>query len=325
MKNIPHLEDLAFLANPAEIKELMAALIFNIQGHNVGELSIKYDGAPALVFGRDTNPLSFFVATKGYFNKTPLLYRSIDEIENSNLRQEVKDKLFMLLDIISKDYSLPPGITYFGDFLFMNGYGQSAKGSFQPNIIKYSSSYVDFSKYLMGIAIHGVEFCKARCSALKDSNPSDKIYTPNVNYIQYDDLGADKVNWGPYLNQKIFSPETLFDTADDKMNKAMRSYFNTIVKLEKQYDRKFIKTYKYQGFDNVEENLHNLIVFKYEVLARLRRGKHERYPLTMSISGEPSTHEGYVFRYKDQVVKLVDRFVFSKANFDQTTDRGWKK
>jgi hypothetical protein len=324
MKNIPHLEDLAFYANPSEIKELMAALIFKLQGHKVGELTIKFDGAPALVFGKDEQGL--FVATKGYYNKARQLYRSLDEIEDSNRPQGVKDKLFMLYELITGPGSYIPGsTTYFGDFLFMNGYEQEASRSFKPNIIEYTSDYIDLSRFKMGIAIHGVEFCGGRLPemnefAMASHGPPARIYQPDVR-IKVDGL-LEGINLSPYLNMPLYTSEI---EGDEAKIKTMRKWMNTLVKENHNYTRRLIKPLKLQELDNIENNLHTLVAFKELVLFILNRGKHNTFPHKMYLNGAPTTHEGYVFRYKDFVVKLVDRFVFSKANFDESTPRGWSK
>lgn len=44
------------------------------------KLTIKYDGSPSLIVGIDPADGKFYVATKGLFNKKPLLYKSMDEI-----------------------------------------------------------------------------------------------------------------------------------------------------------------------------------------------------------------------------------------------------
>lgn len=53
-------------------------------------ITVKYDGSPSIVVGNDPKDGHFFVATKGIFNKTPVVYKSIsdlDAIENEGLRQ----------------------------------------------------------------------------------------------------------------------------------------------------------------------------------------------------------------------------------------------
>ena len=45
-------------------------------------LTVKWDGAPAIFAGTDPADGKFFVAKKGVFNKTPKLYKTDSEIDN---------------------------------------------------------------------------------------------------------------------------------------------------------------------------------------------------------------------------------------------------
>ena len=46
-------------------------------------MTVKWDGAPAIFAGTDPSDGKFFVAKKGVFNKTPLLYKSTQEINKT--------------------------------------------------------------------------------------------------------------------------------------------------------------------------------------------------------------------------------------------------
>ena len=61
-KHLEHLEDLVFSGRKEVLDAVWSAL-------NKPKLSVKWDGAPAIVFG--TNPANgqFFVGTKSVFNK----------------------------------------------------------------------------------------------------------------------------------------------------------------------------------------------------------------------------------------------------------------
>ena len=66
-------------------------------------LSVKWDGAPAIFAGKDPSDGKFFVAKKGVFNKTPLLYKTTAEIDNEpKLPGELKSKFKTALEEFSK-------------------------------------------------------------------------------------------------------------------------------------------------------------------------------------------------------------------------------
>ena len=46
-------------------------------------MTVKWDGAPAIFAGTDPSDGKFFVAKKSVFNKTPFLYKSTQEINNA--------------------------------------------------------------------------------------------------------------------------------------------------------------------------------------------------------------------------------------------------
>ena len=46
-------------------------------------MTVKWDGAPAIFCGKHPETGQFFVAKKSLFNKTPLFYTSEDQIKNA--------------------------------------------------------------------------------------------------------------------------------------------------------------------------------------------------------------------------------------------------
>ena len=125
--------------------------------------SVKWDGAPAIFLGMHPVTKEFFVAKKSLFNKTPLYYTSIKEInDSSDLGPELKRK-FKLAFNGYKDSGIKNIIQ--GDFLFDAG---DVKNSvidgesyitFHPNTIVYTiPASTDLAKEIksskMGIVWH---------------------------------------------------------------------------------------------------------------------------------------------------------------------------
>ena len=93
--------------------------------------SIKYDGAPAIVFGTDVNNGRFFVGTKSVFNK------GIKKICYTNdcidYYYSGKDNLCNILKLCLKHLPRVAGV-YQADFI---GVGDSKTTEFTPNTITY--------------------------------------------------------------------------------------------------------------------------------------------------------------------------------------------
>lgn len=105
-------------------------------------MTVKWDGAPAIFAGVDPSDGKFFVAKKSVFNKTPLLYKSQADISNdTKLPQTLKSKFSIALREFSK-----LGITNVlqGDLMFTSSDLESVMidgqrhTSFQPNTIVYA-------------------------------------------------------------------------------------------------------------------------------------------------------------------------------------------
>ena len=105
-------------------------------------MTVKWDGAPAIFAGIDPSDGKFFVAKKSVFNKTPLLYKSQSDITgDARLPQALKNKFGIALREFSK-----LGITNViqGDLMFTSDDLESSMidgqrhTTFQPNTIVYA-------------------------------------------------------------------------------------------------------------------------------------------------------------------------------------------
>ena len=104
-------------------------------------MTVKWDGAPAIWCGKHPEDGRFFVAKKSLFNKTQLFYTSESEIKNaSELSGTLKDKFLEAYKHFSK-LSWGDKILQ-GDLMFTSGDKSSEKIgnlsyiTFQPNTIK---------------------------------------------------------------------------------------------------------------------------------------------------------------------------------------------
>jgi hypothetical protein len=109
-------------------------------GEHDGNVSVKWDGAPAVFAGTDPSDGRFFVAKKGIFNKSPKVYKSnadIDADTSGDLNAKLKLALQYLPELGIK------GVIQ-GDFLYGPGDVKKTKIkgkdyiTFHPNTIVYA-------------------------------------------------------------------------------------------------------------------------------------------------------------------------------------------
>ena len=103
-------------------------------------VTVKWDGAPAIFCGNDPETGKFFVAKKSLFNKTPKFYTSIAEID-ADLDGQLADKFKACYNNL-KDIGIKDILQ--GDLMFTKGdlekqdiNGESYE-TFQPNTIMYA-------------------------------------------------------------------------------------------------------------------------------------------------------------------------------------------
>src|SRR5210317_2077491 len=104
------------------------------------DVTVKWDGAPALFAGEDPSDGQFFVAKKGIFNANPKVYKSHADID-ADTSGDLSKKLKLAFDNL-KDLGIKDVIQ--GDFMFdqsdlkkenINGVGHI---TFHPNTILYA-------------------------------------------------------------------------------------------------------------------------------------------------------------------------------------------
>src|SRR6185503_19398361 len=66
-------------------------------------LSMKMDGSPSLIWGHDPNNGKFFVGAKSYFNKTPKVNFTPEDIDaNHGHQPHLAERMKMLLKVLKK-------------------------------------------------------------------------------------------------------------------------------------------------------------------------------------------------------------------------------
>ena len=138
-----HIEDKVLYGGVNGTREAILALRSlrdTLGGEHDGSVSVKWDGAPAVVAGTDPRDGRFFVAKKGIFNKSPKVYKTDMDVDNDasgDLADKLKDALKYLPELGIK------GVIQ-GDFLYSRSdiKTKKIKGksyvTFHPNTIVYA-------------------------------------------------------------------------------------------------------------------------------------------------------------------------------------------
>ena len=162
--HMTHIEDKVIYGGVKGTRDAIMALRSlrdMLAGQHEGNVSVKWDGAPAVFAGIDPTDGKFFVAKKGIFNKNPKVYKTpadVDADTSGDLSDKLKDALKFLPDLGIK------GVIQ-GDFLFGRGDLSKTKingeqyTTFHPNTIVYavpskSLAAAAVRKAKMGIVWH---------------------------------------------------------------------------------------------------------------------------------------------------------------------------
>lgn len=141
--HMTHIEDKVLYGGVNGTREAILALRSMrdmLGGVKDGNVSVKWDGAPAIFAGTDPSDNKFFVAKKGIFNTNPKVYKSnsdIDDDTSGDLNTKLKQALEYLPELGIK------GVIQ-GDFLYSSSDVKTKKikgqsyVTFHPNTIVYA-------------------------------------------------------------------------------------------------------------------------------------------------------------------------------------------
>ena len=164
--HMTHIEDLVLDGGVKGARQAILALralrdMLNGNSKTAVDVTVKWDGAPAVFAGIDPRDGEFFVAKKGIFNAEPKVYKSHADI-NADTSGDLSKKLKLAYDNL-KDLGIQGVIQ--GDFMFDSGdlKAETINGqkfiTFHPNTIVYaipkgSALAKQISKSNIGIVWH---------------------------------------------------------------------------------------------------------------------------------------------------------------------------
>ena len=317
---------------------------------DVPKVSVKYDGSPAIVMGRDCDGKTF-VSTKSYFNMSGSIefYTAKSILDSPSLNSELKQILVTALQGIHlPDFTY--GFAILGDVIHtpdsnapMNVLSYDVGNNHDELVIVCHSVYninmtditqmkqgqgvLDSLKSHNGVALRCAETISARDDMIIRKLPAlinkDRVEKYHDLFIEHRSLSEYSiyVSLRRYLNSignsKAASVSSFIrfhmDRVEDRIQKLKKAdiiEFRRDCLLE---DYTWLRTLKVNGIlGDMFELRERLISLKMQDMEHLYSYVIVRYPST-EMGNRP---EGYVVRYKasDIIYKLVDREQFSRLN-----------
>ena len=263
--------------------------------------SLKIDGSPAIVWGTNPATGNFFVGTKSVFNKKKLkINESHEDIDRNHPDEDLRKKLHACFDYLPNN----------GDIIQGDLIGFGGDHTYQPNTLVYSFDDVLYhniiiaphtvydcpSGKLSDAVASGLDYDLPDCSTVLFVKPTVKFgVTPNI---------IERCKFARQMSQ-------LVTFTDDKGARELKKKLNQCIRegIDVGYDNNLIDFWKL-----VQSIKHDFMeLFEHD--GEFQTFMYDGDTIQM-IDGE-----GYVMWNSIGTYKLVDREVFSHANFNQSQFR----
>jgi hypothetical protein len=290
-KHLEHLEDSIFDGRRVALAAVKEAL-------TVKKVSVKWDGAPAIVFG--TNPANgqFFVGTKSVFNKKKVLINYTYEDIETNHKGNVADILRLCLKYLPRISGIVQA-----DWIGVGG------GSvYCPNTVEYRFATPIVKQIILAPHTSYTEVSPTAEASIGVTLQS----TYSVHFVDTNDATVGK--WSAVrLAAEIIAMIPFCKVAKSAELKKQTNTFIRMGEIPSPELMFNVFNAKYKGEVNLTTFMvwHKIFQLKQRLLdAVVANGNVECF-----IDGTPSLHEGFVIP-SNNPYKLVDRLTFSKANFN---------
>ena len=271
------------------------------------EISVKYDGAPAIVWGRNPENGKFFVGTKSVFNKVKVKinYTHHDiEVNHGHI-----PRVASILHLCFEKLPRYDGI-FQGDFI---GYGGT--DTFDPNTITYKFDK-DIKQDIV-VAAH-TRYIGRQMKNLEAVFHYNNAWSEEVKFL---DATASINKRSRKLDLLLSLAQTAcrfvrFPTT--KEGEKIKVIVNSFIREQKELNPEALAAAT--GFG---KNLFYLYNFIIEIEELLMEGITSTENIECFIDSVKCEHEGYVMSNDFGTYKLVNRKQFSYANFNIRKE--WKK
>ena len=271
-------------------------------------LSLKIDGSPAIIWGRNPATGRQFVGTKSVFNKKKILICETPE----DIEKHYSHKPTLLRILMACMAYLP--ITkniYQGDFIGFGG----AK-NYRPNTLTYKFSEVVTEKII--IAPHTKYFAVNDLSDAIAMPLLDKLENSRVKFIQPDAYiadNADAFHVCADLIEYAWCLSTRVDFVNESTAKKIKTNLNHLIR-----EGEDIVPTHFEDAGLCDANLIELWDTVREIKHLALNECRDNADFSTCVMGEPEPiqGEGYVMLTRFGYFKLVNRRAFSYANFHNT-------
>lgn len=349
LKHIEHLDDLHFEGKGGfnDATDTLKRVHNGLQSGKLEHLTTKIDGSPSLVSGHHPETGKFFVATKSAFNKNPKLNYTHEDIDrNHGHAPGLASKLHAALEHLPK--VLPKRGIFQGDVL--HSHGEAESGSYTPNTITYHHPDESVKKTKFGIAFHtqykGKTLEDARAVPLENHGIFGNHPDVHVQSTEYEPKTPAKFD-SKKFDGHISSAESAHEKIDHSELEPHASHLKTFVNHTVKTGtaptlsayKKFLGSQKSKAVESVKTDKakqqhadkwnHLISTANDSVGHALAAHSHLQAAKNIlvhhldknysgpkaSINGKETGQEGYVHTGTGRPVKLVNRKVFSAANF----------
>ena len=302
--HIEHPEDTILTGN---LDFLHAVKSYAVAPH--GHVSVKIDGAPAVVWGTHPDTGRFFVGTKSVFNKKLIKINYTHADIDKNHKGYVAIVLHACLSNLSRTNRI-----YQGDFLGFGG-----DNVFQPNTVTYV--FPENVRQTIIVAPHTMYSIDYAVDKPSHNTLRDMMSTPLLRELESNDKvyfyqPTAVMNVNSHLKERVdfaLQMAQMVQFVDQSEARLLQRELNDYIRECKQIDSNDFGDYNLTliGFYNL------IMEIKEELLSCCQSNE---VALTL-IEGEECDGEGYVFHSNYGSYKLVDRRHFSYYNFN--LERGW--
>ena len=291
-KHIEHPEDTIFTG------DLSVLDWFTADSH----VSVKIDGAPAIVWGRNPANGKFFVGTKSVFNKVKIKINHSHEEIDQNHEGKVATILHACFDSLPRTNRI-----YQGDFI-----GFAGSDTYCPNTITYKFSEVIEQSVI--IAPHTEYECEDDLrNAVAYPISKQFVDTLDVKWVQPEASICphrdDIYDFCKFARQM----STLCTFVNDKQAKELKKVINSYIREGKEVD-------EHEIAENYDVDINLLRLWKLVESIKMDMFFYIECDTDIhcEIDGELSDHEGYVMHNEFGSYKIINRDEFSHANFVST-------
>ena len=272
-------------------------------------VTVKIDGSPAIVWGRNPSTGNFFVGTKSVFNKIKIKINESHQQIDNNHQGEVAEILHHCFDYLPRTNNI-----YQGDFI---GFGGNS--TYCPNTITYEFP----EKLTQNIIIAPHTYYEATTNRLRDciKQPLKKRLTdtshvlfvrPNVKISdQLDDI-QDVCNFAKQI-------ATLCEFPSVKQVTRIKKQLNTCIREGLEIDDLTLDALA--SDNNVDINVLRLWKLVESIKMDMFCYIHPDDDIECTIDGHFVDHEGYVMWNEFGLFKIIDRRTFSYHNFHVSKNR----